>query len=162
MKDLSGQKFGRWMVLKREHRKGWYWLCRCTCGTEKAVFGGNLTAGRTGSCGCALAEKARQQFTKHGHSVGGRRSPLFGVWHTMLQRCTNPKHTSFANYGGRGITVCPRWHRFEAFLEDMAAGYRGGLQIDRRDNDGPYSPDNCRWVTPKVNRSNRRDSKRRS
>ena len=75
----------------------------------------------------------------------------------MLARCQNPKHQAWANYGGRGITVCERWRRsFEAFWEDMGSGYRPGLDIDRRDNEAGYSPKNCRWVPRIVNSNNKR------
>lgn len=88
------------------------------------------------------------------------RHPLYGVLMNMRRRCHNPDHAAFPSYGGRGIVVCDEWRNssrsFVAWA--ISAGWRTGLQIDRRDNDGPYSPENCRFVTAAVNNRNRRDT----
>jgi len=90
---------------------------------------------------------------------GGSNTRLYYVWHTMRQRCSNPKVAKFADYGARGIRVCEEWQDFAAFRDwAQSAGYRQGLQIDREDNDGNYEPSNCRWVTAVVQRRNRRDT----
>lgn len=84
---------------------------------------------------------------------------LFTTWVNMRQRCNNPNHPYYYNYGGRGITVDPRWDDFLAFLEDI--GERpDGLTLDRIDNDAGYSPGNCRWATPKEQRANSRPARR--
>lgn len=143
--DLTGQKFGRWEVLGRAEKL--HWICRCECGTEKPVDGGSLRRGDTKSCGC-LRVGSR---TTHGL----KSHPLYGVWSTMRRRCENPNTEKYRVYGGRGIKVCERWKNFQNFYDDMSPTYVQGLQIDREDNDGDYSPDNCRWVTNRQNSRNR-------
>lgn len=95
---------------------------------------------------------------KHGAYM--RNKSLYNVWTTMLHRCENPKRDKFKDYGGRGITVCEEWHDPNKFIDWAEAnGYESGLQLDRIDNDGPYAPNNCRWVTPSQNCRNTRRSK---
>lgn len=82
---------------------------------------------------------------------------LYWAWKAMKQRCQNPKCAAYYNYGQRGIAVCSEWQEFEPFLEwALANGYQQGLDLDRKDNDGDYTPDNCRWITRRENTNNRR------
>lgn len=94
---------------------------------------------------------------RHGHRGGadGKRSPTYFSWAAMKQRCLNPKHQHYKDYGGRGITICPEWLKFSAFLADM--GERPlGLTLERLDHDGPYCKENCCWASNSVQNKNRR------
>jgi len=76
----------------------------------------------------------------------------------MHHRCESPRSTYFADYGGRGISVCLEWFNFWAFLKDMGPTYQAGLEIERRDNDAGYFPENCYWGTDEQQANNKRNS----
>lgn len=98
--------------------------------------------------------KRKGHFT---HGLFSENKNLFNVWETMKQRCYNPKRSNYNRYGGLGITVCNEWLKAENFIRwALDNGYKKGLQLDRIDNSKSYSPDNCRWVTPKQNSQNTR------
>lgn len=166
VKDLTGQRFGRLIVIERAGSTPTgqaTWICLCDCGTKCIIEGTRLRKGNTKSCGCLHIDSTRKRFSKHGKS--GTR--LYNVHKEMIQRCSNLKHKNYDRYGGRGITVCDEWKNdFEAFYDwSMANGYDekalyGQCTIDRIDNDKGYSPDNCRWVDYKVQSNNRHNSKR--
>ena len=154
-RDLVGQRFGKLVALRIDESmpssSGYYWLCQCDCGNKKSIRMDALVSGRTNSCGCIPTGKI-----KHGQS----RSKLYGVWTAIKMRCYNPNEPAYCHYGMRGIRMCDEWHNsFQPFFDwAIEHGYSEGLTIDRIDNDGDYEPANCRWVTQRVQNSNRRDT----
>lgn len=91
----------------------------------------------------------------HGYTCEGKVPKVYSVWREMRMRCQNPNHEGYADYGGRGITVCPEWDSFEQFLSDMGERPKG-MTLDRRDNNKGYSKNNCRWATYKTQAQNTR------
>ena len=151
--DLTGRRFTRLEVIRLKetnNHKAKLWECLCDCGSFCNVFGYNLKSGHTKSCGCLDREKAKERTTKHG--MYG--TQIYKIWAELQQRCFNTKHTFYKNYGGRGITVCDSWLKFENFYQDMG-DVPEGCQIDRIDNNKGYYKKNCRWITPKENCRNR-------
>jgi len=165
IKDLAGQRFGRLVVLydTGERKCGRVvWHCRCDCGNEVDVVSSYLVSGNTRSCGCYQRERTAETHTTHGMSQRGKGKyhPVYEAWHNMLQRCENPNHKWYKDYGGRGITVCDEWHDPQIFISwALASGWEKGLALDRIDNNGNYKPDNCRLVTPKENSRNKRSNR---
>ena len=154
--DMTGRQIGRWTVLKQAGNApggAALWMCLCACGTQKAVGGQDLRSGRTQSCGCASREDRPTWSTTHGES----RTRLYRIWKAMRTRCHNPNIPGYHLYGGRGITICSEWSRYEAFRDwAIAAGYRDDLSIERLDNDNGYCPENCTWATKQEQSENRR------
>lgn len=131
-------------------------LCLCDCGTKFFAWKQSLATGNTTSCGCARNKRTKQKTHRYAEPYSRRTHPLnhlYNRWASMIERCTSPSHQAWHRYGGRGITVCERWLRFDAFLADMGVPPKG-LSIDRIDNSLGYFPENCRWATAKEQRAN--------
>lgn len=161
--DLSGLRFGRLLVQGRHPnnspRGASMWTCLCDCGEMTITVGSKLTEQRVQSCGCLVKDTA-QELAKslnltHGHS----RTPEYVAWINMKSRCSNPRTMGYEGYGGRGISVDPRWENsFENFLADMGQRPSPDHSLDRREVDGNYGPGNCRWATFDEQQNNKRNS----
>lgn len=142
LKDLTGQRFGQWLVLRRAENRGKsvMWECQCDCGTVKLVHGTSLKSGTSTNCGCI-----RKTGLHRTHGL--THHPLYRVWQRMKGSTTSPTHQDYHHYGARGITVCEEWSNdFKAFYDwAMSHGYSSGLEIDRIDTNGNYEPSNCRF-----------------
>lgn len=168
MNIIPGLTIGRWYVISGPHREvrktakctNYFdvFECRCECGTVKRVRKHKLLR-NSRSCGCLKLQNFTEQATKHGQTKRNKRTRLYRIWSGMTERCTNPKHYQFGNYGGRGVTVCDEWRSFAAFADWAAAnGYSDNLQIDRQNNVLGYKPDNCAWVSRAINARNKRSN----
>ena len=155
---MIGKTFGRLTVIERRtsNKAGnAMFLCECSCGTEKTVMAVSLRNGNTQSCGCLRIERVKQAVTTHSMS----KHPLMSVWDGMMRRCYKMSARYYKDYGGRGIVVCERWHAAGNFIADNKKLYRPGRSLDRIDNDGPYSPENCQWSTSAQQARNKRNNR---
>lgn len=157
-KDRIGEKHGRLTILSlsfRENKGPYKVRVLCDCGAEKTMLWGNVFSGNSTSCGCFHNEDLVKRFTKHG-GAAGKRHRLYQVWKGMRARCNSKSHPKFRYWGGRGIRVCRRWDNFANFLADMEKTFREGLWIERKNNNGNYTPKNCKWATPAEQAKNKR------
>ena len=148
--DLTNEKFGKLTALswvKKVNATGAYWLCKCDCGDTKVICGNSLRKGLTKSCGCIM----RQTRKTHGMS----KTRVYNIWEGVKARCLNPNKKEWKNYGGRGIKLHKPWYNFTEFYKDMGDPPDNHV-IDRADNDGDYTPENCKWVTYKESNNNTR------
>jgi hypothetical protein len=151
--NIEGTTSGRLTVIgySQEQQK---WLCSCSCGKSKYIASSSLRRGATKSCGCLKKEEMREKRTTHNMSD----TIVYTRWATMIQRCGNPHDRSYRHYGGRGIKVCASWKKFENFFKDMGHPPKG-LELERINNDGDYTPENCTWVTRKEQTNNCRKNR---
>lgn len=155
--NLAGRVFGRLTVIAFDHAKRTarstrsYWLCQCSCGTEKIVRSDGLKSGDNVSCGCKKVE----QLTTHGDTG----TPEHSAWLSLFDRCRNPNCAAFKDYGARGIDICQRWEKYGNFLADMGRKPTDKHTLERDRNDDGYQPDNCSWATRRAQSYNRRSTK---
>jgi len=155
IEDLKQKTLGNWVVIKelepiyKNKRYSRILECKCVCGKVKNVLFTHLNLGKSKGCGCTGKYASTHNLSNH---------PLYHVFTSMKARCYNTKRERYHDWGGRGIKICDEWlNDFQSFYDwSINNNYKKGLQIDRIDNDGNYCPENCRYVTPKVNSQNRR------
>lgn len=153
--SIINRSFGSLQVIcfsKKDERRRKYFLCKCICGNIKEIRYDHLLRNEIKSCGCLLGEKLRT----HGHSY----DRIYRIYDGMKQRCYNSNHHSYSRYGDRGIKICDEWlDNFINFYNwSIDNGYADNLTIDRIDTNGNYEPNNCRWVTQKVQSNNKRNN----
>ena len=160
VRDLTGNRFGRLVVIGLDHKKNYrrYWLCQCDCG-KKAIVREDSLLKYTRSCGCLISE-ARKSLKGKPLKHGLSRTRIYGIYSGMKQRCYNPNDNGFSLYGGRGIKICDEWLGEDGFVNfhkwALANGYKDNLSIDRINVNGDYEPKNCRWANNSVQRKNQR------
>lgn len=163
-KDLTGQTFSRLTVISRAPnlRPGaTRWNCVCTCGNTLIVEGSLLKNGKTQSCGCLHREAAAKTGAASATHGEGGKTRLYRIWSNMKTRCENKHNKNYARWGSRGVYVCDEWRSSYTAFRDWAKvnGYSDGYSLDRIDNNGAYSTENCRWVSAKAQARNTRKNK---
>lgn len=157
-RDLTNIKFGKLTALSPIKKWGsskYFWICKCDCGRTVEVIGSNLVRNNTTSCGCYGRSIIGNKTKQHGMS----KTRIFKIWAGMRKRCNNPNFKSYSDYGGRGIKVCNEWDSFIAFYNDMKEGYADNLSLERKNPDGNYCKENCRWATMKEQSRNKTNTR---
>jgi len=160
--DITNIRFGRLVALRpvgKASSRNILWLCQCDCGNQSIVSTGDLRRKNRPTKSCDRSDECRAgRNYKHGESYfGPNPSPEYRAWRAMHSRCENPNVRNYKDYGGRGITVDPKWNNFVTFLADVGRRPHPELSLDRINNDKGYFPGNTRWATRSQQRRNRRD-----
>jgi len=162
--DLTGQKFGRWIVLRREGSRLYpsgahqpTYLCRCECGTEKLVASSILRSGSSKSCGCLNNETRRKLCIERNTTHGLANTRTYKIWSGIVTRCCNPKASGYHKYGARGITVSESWRTFEHFFADMGE-CPPNYSIERENPFIGYTKGNCSWIPLSDQQKNKTNS----
>ncbi len=160
--NLIGKRFERLIVIERSEniKERVAWKCQCDCGNTKIVTSQDLKHKKVKSCGCLRKETAcinNRKTIKHNKT----NTRLYRIWQGIKSRCYYNKNLEYKNYGARGIKICDEWlHDFMNFYDwAMQNGYKEELTIDRINVDGNYEPNNCRWVTYRIQENNRKNNK---
>ncbi len=147
--DLIGKKYNKWTIRSYVFlKKRMHLVLVCDCGNESIATANAVLHNNSKSCYSCAARK-------HGY----QKTPTNRAWSGARNRCFNKNNKDYMHYGGRGITMCERWSKFENFLADMGEKPKG-LTLDRINNDGNYEPGNCRWATYVVQNNNQRRRKK--
>jgi hypothetical protein len=153
--DLTGRRFGRLKVLARNRptKPGWLWNCLCDCGSPHIAKTGNLTSGKTQSCGCLKSELLEAKNATLGLLFKNNKREYHAFWHAK-NRCENPADSAYKHYGRRGIKFL--FASLAEFLDHIGPRPSSKHSLDRIDNDGNYEPGNVRWATMKQQANNMR------
>jgi hypothetical protein len=166
--DMTGKRVGKLVFLRKQKPQSSriiFWVCQCDCGNQKIASKGNIVQAKEPSCLECAHKRVVLSRVRHGRAT----DRTFSIWKSMMRRCYNETDKNYTRYGGRGIKVCKRWHKFTNFLEDMVASHDKHLlefgarntTIERVDNSKDYKPSNCVWATMKEQAKNRRNPIRR-
>jgi len=152
--DLTGKTFGKWKAIELSEKAtsgNFKWLCECSCGTRKEIDGNSLRSGKSTKCRHCFIPANKTKYSK---------DSIHTVWSGMKDRCYNPNHKSYTNYGSRGITICGEWLNNPVKFYDWAYdnGYKKGMSIERIDVNGNYESTNCTFIPLENQSENRRNN----